>query len=102
MAEIRHEQKSSCSCSKSEQRLKREKMKIRPKSLLDLRSEWKVSLLILSSLLFISSLVKASDTEGLFTANRDLVDLLLTEAELVKGLKEYIKTEEERIVKLKE
>ena len=42
-----------------------------------------------------------SASDGLFTSSADLQDLLWTEAELVRGMREYIREEEERIAKLK-
>jgi hypothetical protein len=52
----------------------------------------------------LSHLSNAQSTEddGMFTSSVDLERLLSTEAELVKSLKDYVKLEELRIVKLKQ
>jgi len=42
------------------------------------------------------------DSEGLFTSSQDLIDLLSTEAELIKSLKSYIHLEQSRLEQLKE
>ena len=39
--------------------------------------------------------------DGLFTSSSDLESLLDTEAELVRALKDYVKVEEDRIIKIK-
>ena len=40
-------------------------------------------------------------SDGLFTSSSDLESLLDTEAELVRALKDYVKVEEDRIIKIK-
>jgi hypothetical protein len=42
------------------------------------------------------------DSDGIFTSNQDLVDLLSTEAQLVTSLKNYIQLEKNRLEKLEE
>jgi len=48
--------------------------------------------------------VLASDfgDDGIFTSSTDLEKLLSTEAEVVKALKDYVKVEEDRIIKVKQ
>ncbi len=56
----------------------------------------------LLSLLFTSTpSSSSSDSDGLFTSNADLQEVLWTEAELVRGMRGYIREEEDRIRKLK-
>lgn len=43
----------------------------------------------------------AVQDEGIFTSNADLQELLWTEAELVRGMREYIAEEEERLDRLR-
>lgn len=52
----------------------------------------------------LASLSEASDNDGndgLFTSSSDLESLLDTEAELVRALNDYVKVEEDRIIKIK-
>ena len=55
---------------------------------------------LLISLLGLSEALSDGD-DGLFTSSSDLESLLDTEAELVRALKDYVKVEEDRIIKIK-
>lgn len=55
---------------------------------------------LLISLLGLSEASSDGD-DGLFTSSSDLESLLDTEAELVRALKDYVKVEEDRIIKIK-
>ena len=46
-------------------------------------------------------LASSDGSDGLFTSSADLERLLDTEAELVRALKDYVKVEEDRIIKIK-
>ena len=49
-----------------------------------------------------SSLGSEDGSDGLYTSNADLQDLLHTESELVRGMHNYIEEEERRLHKLKQ
>ena len=56
---------------------------------------------LLISLLGLSEASDNDGNDGLFTSSSDLESLLDTEAELVRALKDYVKVEEDRIIKIK-
>ena len=56
---------------------------------------------LLISLLGLSDASSDDGSDGLFTSSSDLESLLDTEAELVRALKDYVKVEEDRIIKIK-
>lgn len=58
-------------------------------------------LLIVAAFLFEAAVAGSDDDEGIFTSNIDLQRLLVTEAEILNELKEYIAREEIRIAKLR-
>ena len=56
-------------------------------------------LFVVSLLVLVSA---EEDAGGIFTSNSDLQTLLWTEAELIKGMRNYIEAEESKIAQLKE
>ena len=56
---------------------------------------------LLISFLGLSRASSDDGSDGLFTSSSDLESLLDTEAELVRALKDYVKVEEDRIIKIK-
>ena len=60
-----------------------------------------LAVLLISLLASLSEDSDNDGNDGLFTSSSDLESLLDTEAELVRALKDYVKVEEDRIIKIK-
>jgi hypothetical protein len=63
--------------------------------------KWRYQVPLLVILALSGTDASEGDNDGIFTSNTDLQNLLWTEHELVRGLKEYIEAEEAKIQRLK-